>query len=640
MAKLKVLLIAPTYIDDPNTMYFPIGMAYLASYISSKDFYCDGLNMNNTGYQLGLVDLNKKLQETEFDVIGIGALTVAFAQIEKLVKYIRKLSNAKIIIGGGVTSCESELVMQEIKPDYMAISEAELIFEEILLHIYDPNKHSLPKGTWYCGEAGKIISNNESYAISDLDTLPFPNYKLMGIEGYINLQSDDSWDYHRTDMMVGKSVPISASRSCPFRCTFCHHAGMGTYRKHSIDYAINFIKKILEDHPLVTHIEIYDELFSANKKRVIEFCKLLKPLNITFFCQLRVDQIDENLLNCMKEAGCTEISFGIESGSQKVIDSMNKKITIEQTENALRLTRKAKILVQGNFLFGDPAETKDTIKESIEFQERNQLFFSDWSMVLPYPGTILHKIALEKGMIKDRVQFMKDIADTSKYLWNSPINLTQFDDDTYINIYSDLRQVNDMNHRKVRSKIINQKCLDDRHSSMLIECPNCSETNQYDKLPYPFNYNSTLELDRGSFFGFLGINLVCPDCRQKHHLISNDIPHVNKVFEKFNAKLENFTKFNDKDIVLMPAMDRHFHAVSEYLNINEIKPYAVLDSRDYRVDKEFFGKRIEKLSDENIKKIKDKKFIILPWVEYKQTYEQLLKNGVEKQNILMWNDYL
>jgi hypothetical protein len=415
---------------------------------------------------------------------------------------------------------------------------------------------------------------------------------------------------------------------------------MGTYRKHSVEYAVNFIKKMLSDYPVIKHVEIYDELFSSDKARVIQFCELIEPLNITFFCQLRVDQIDENMLNKMKKAGCTEISYGIESGSQLVIDSMQKKITVEQTENALELTKKAKITIQGNFLFGDPAETEETVKESIAFQERNKLYFNDWSMVIPYPGTVLHSIALSKGMIKDRVQFIKNVADTSKYLWNSPINLTLFDDDRYMSLYSDLRQLNDVNHRKIRSKIIDKKYLDKSNSSMIIQCPNCDMITNYDKLPYPLNSDLKLELDRGSFFGFLGINLVCPDCRQKHHLISKEIPHVSRVFSEFNKKLHEFILQNKNDIVLMPAMDRHFQAVLEYLDIGEIEPFAVLDSRDYRLDKEFFGKKIEKLNIENIKKLNDKKFIILPWVEYQQVYKKLIENGIKDENILIWNSYL
>ncbi|MBL1243437.1 MAG: B12-binding domain-containing radical SAM protein [Sulfurimonas sp.] len=517
MNQTKILLVAPTYIDKPNTMYFPIGMAYLASYMKSKNYYVDGLNLSNYGLDSGLKEIQKKLMSQEYNIIGIGALTVAFSQIERLVLSIREFTDAKIVFGGGVTSCESELVLETLKADYMVISEGELIFEELVAHIEDPISNKLPKGVW-SKKGKKVISNSESYAIDNLDDLPFPDYEIMGIKEFINLQPDIGWNLHNTDMSIGKYMPISASRSCPFKCTFCHHAGMGDYRKHSVSYAISFIKEMLKRYK-VTHFSIYDELFSMNKSRVMEFCDALKPLNITFMCQLRVDQIDIEMLKNMRDAGCVEISYGIESGSQKVIDSMHKKITVEQIENAVKLTREAKVGIQGNFLFGDPAETKETVQESLEFQKKNKLYFADWSMVIPYPGTVLHRLALSENLIKDRVEFIKVVADTSKYLWNNPINLTVFSDQEYIEEYTRLREQNDINHRKVLSEIIEAKRVNSKYSNLKIRCPNCSSLSQYEKLPFPLNSMKNLTEDRESFFGFLGMNIVCHHCRQKHHLL-------------------------------------------------------------------------------------------------------------------------
>lgn len=634
MKKLRVLLIAPTYVDAPNTMYFPIGMAYLASYISSKGYLVDGLNMSNYGLNKGLEKLKLKLESEQYDVIGIGALTVAFEQIEKLVVHLRTITDAKIVIGGGVTSCESELVIKEIKPDYMVISEGELIFEELLSHINNPNEYNLPKGAWSL-KGDEIVSNSDSYAIPELDELPFPDYELMGISEFMDLQTGSGWSYHKTDLVIGKYMPISASRSCPFKCTFCHHAGMGTYRKHSVKYAVDFIKKMTSKYN-VKHLSIYDELFSMDKKRVMEFCKELRPLDVTFMCQLRVDQVDKEMLQEMRKAGCIEISYGIESGSDLVIESMNKKIHVHQIENAIKLTREAKIGIQGNFLFGDPAETKETIEESIRFQEKNNLFFADWSMVIPYPGTVLHQKALDKGMISDRVQFIKDVADTSKYLWNKPINLTNFLDEEYLKIYAELRELNDINHRQVLSRVTKANIIDEKHSNIELECPTCNLATKYNNLPFPINTNNHLSEDRESFYGFLGMNIVCPECRSKHHLLPKNIEHTKSIFNIFDIVLSEFIASGD-EIVMMPAMDRYYNAVKEDTNLLSIKPIAVLDTREYRVGAEFHGQVVQKFNDENILKLKNKKFLILPWVEYESAYNILINNGIDRNNILSWN---
>lgn len=624
----KVLLIAPSYITEPNTMYFPIGISYLCSYLEKKGVVVDGFNMNNFGLEKGLDKLKEKISNNNYDVIGIGGLTIAFEQIDILVKELRKLTNAQIVLGGGITACESDIVIKEIKPNYMVISEAELIFEELLLHIS-------AQGVWKLDKNGDIVyKNSESYSVEKLDDLPFPNYEMMGIDKYIELQTGQEWRHHKTDPFIGKSIPISASRSCPFKCTFCYHAGMGKYRKHSVEYAIKFIKTLKEKYS-VSHYSIYDELFSLNKKRVLEFCEGIKNLNITFECQLRVDQIDLEMLLLMKEAGCTEISYGIESGSDKIIDSMQKKITTKQIENALNLTRKARIGIQGNFLYGDPLETEETIEESLNFQEKNKLYFNDWSMVIPYPGTVLHNLALSKDLIKNRLEFIKVVSNTSKYLWTSAINLTNFSNKEFLNNYSYLRELNDKNHRKILTKIKTSKIINKNSSYLEVECPNCNKETIYQNFPFPFN-SENIFTDKESFYGFLGINLVCPNCRQKHHLLPKDIPHISILFRNFENEFENFLSKNN-EIIVMPAIDRYFYSIKSDTQMLDINPFKVFDLRDYRINDIFLGKVVEKLNEKNLRNVKDKAFIIYPWVEANTAYNLLIKSGVPKEKILMWN---
>lgn len=635
MKSLKVLLIAPTYVDNPNTMYFPIGMAYLASYIRSRGHTVHGFNMNNVGRVEGEKYLRDLLSRERYDVIGLGALTIAFEQLEKLIRFLRPLSDAAIVLGGGITACESEIVLTELQPDYMVISEGEVIFEQLLDYIANPSGTPLPKGVWTRTPEG-IISGNEGDTIPNLDDLPFPDYELMGIGQFIELQTGQTWSHHKTDPFTGKYIPISASRSCPFKCTFCYHAGMGKYRLHSIPYTIAFIKKMKEAYG-VTHFSIYDELFSASISRVLEFCEAAKQLNITFVCQLRVDQVSAPMLRAMKEAGCTEISYGFESASDTVIESMQKKIFAHQIAEAVRLTREAKIGIQGNFLFGDPAETKETLQTTLDFQQQHRLYFADWSMVLPYPGTVLHAQALRKGMIRDRVRFIKDIADTSRYLWNSPVNLTVMSDEEYLQVYAQLRELNDINHRQALSRVVASRSLDGFHSAITVECPHCQTSTSYERFPYPLDARTEVSEDRSSFYGLLGINLICPECRDKHHLLSKAIPHVTPVFERFDAVLSELVRSHGDEIVVLPAMDRYFHALCEDTAILSVRPFAVLDTREHRIGKTFLDTTVQKFDDETVDSLADKRFLILPWVEAAEVYRRLIARGIPEERIVSWN---
>lgn len=136
--------------------------------------------------------------------------------------------------------------------------------------------------------------------------------------------------YHRTRLHRGHAVALAASRSCPFRCTFCYHAGMGAYRRHSIVGTVDGVQKLLEQFR-PKHVAIYDEPFSANRKRIYEFCDLIEERGLEFewFCQLRVDHVDVELLRRMRQAGCVQISYGFESGSDTILESMQKKIVAQ-----------------------------------------------------------------------------------------------------------------------------------------------------------------------------------------------------------------------------------------------------------------------------------------------------------------------
>jgi len=634
---MNVLLVAPTFTEEVNTMYFPIGMSYLASYIKAKGHSVDALNMNNYGLKHGLEILKEKLKNNNYDIIGIGAIIIAFERIEKLVEFVKKYSDAKIVLGGGVTSCETDIGIKTIKPDYMVVGEGERIFHELLEYIGNNDK-ALPKGVWVYENGDIVYASSESYTIEDLDSLPFPDYELLGIKKFLKIQTDAKYEHHAVDLKKSRSLPISASRSCPFKCTFCHHAGMASYRKHSVEYVMQFIKEMMSEYD-ISFISIYDELFSLNKQRVLDFCKELEKLKINFNCQLRVDQIDDEMLSAMKKAGCLEISFGIESGSQEVIDSMRKKTKVEQIKNALALTKKHKIGIQGNFLFGDPAETEETLQESIKFQEQNALFFQDWSMVIPYPGTDLHNLAISRGMIKDkdRVDFIRNVAETSRYLWNSPINLTNFSDKRYMEIYAYIRELNDINHRKVLTKINFSKRIDNYQSYLDVTCPNCKHRYEFLKFPLPLNDKIKINKDRESYYGFLGVNLVCPECRSKHHIIPKYFPHIKPLFDSFEKVFKKFIISSKNGVVVMPAVDRYFFAIKEDTKLFDIEVDAVLDSRIYRLEDSFLNKTTELLNKKNIKKYQDKNFIIYPWVEYQSAYSLLIENGIKSENILSWN---
>ncbi len=633
---MKILLVAPSYYPQVNTSYFPLGLAYVGAYAKGKGHQVDGLNLNHYPNHERYDLLVREIKKNNYDAVGITGLTVCFNEIEKLIKLIREtVPWMPIILGGGITSCEAELVMLTLKPDYMVIGEGEIIFANLLQAIAGTNPIDKLAGIWHWA-GGNPIYNGKGPVVADLNTLPEPDLDLMEIKKYLALQGEAQISYHLVRYDMGKSIPMLASRSCPFQCTFCHHAGMGKYKTHDINMVVSRIERYIKEYG-ISNVSIYDELFSADKRRLRYFCEILleKKLNIRWFCQLRVDQLDQESLFLMKRAGCNFISLGFESGSDTILRSMQKKIKVIDIANAVKMLRKAKIGFQANFLFGDPAETNETLQESLRFQQENELYFVDWSAVIPYAGTQIFDYAWRKGLIKDKLQFIRNQCDISDYLYRHQINMTSMSDVEFKDWYIKLREINDLNHRK-RSALVQGVVSSGKWQSRLaIECPSCGYLLKTD-FRYPLEAREDGNIYLDAPIGMLGVNFLCPNCCRKMHLQPKHIPHFRTFFKRFQEKAEQI-KLAKRDVVIIPAMDRYFSVFKEDILLNNLRIKAVLDSRKSRVGEKFLNRTVKLLDNNNIKKNKDAVFIVLPWVEYGKAVDALIDAGIDSQMILSWN---
>jgi transcription elongation factor Elf1 len=196
-------------------------------------------------------------------------------------------------------------------------------------------------------------------------------------------------------------------------CTFCYHSLGEKYRQRSVDKVIEEIKSAIEKWK-INGIDIYDDLLSLDKVRLLDFCTKIKkiiketPWEVKWTCQLSVISVNKELLIALKEAGCNVISFGFESYSPKVLKSMRKPITPGQINNAINLCREVNIGIQGNFIFGDTAETKETAEVTLDYWKKNGKGQILLGFIQPYPGSAIYKKCVEKGIIKDKLDFIKN----------------------------------------------------------------------------------------------------------------------------------------------------------------------------------------------------------------------------------------
>lgn len=226
---------------------------------------------------------------------------------------------------------------------------------------------------------GVVKSNADSKFMISWDELPLPAYDLLS-----KLKR-----YHINTPTRGSFSILYSSKGCPFRCTYCTVARtqVKTRNAESILEELELLRKVYN----VKMVSFFDETFTMDRSRVMVLCDRMRAsgLNIKWYCNTRVELLDEELLGLMYSSGCRGISFGIESGSQKILDNVEKGSTVKEAENAIMWAKAAGLKVFCSFIFGLPGETQETIMETRNFVNRTLPTAAQFNVAVPYPGTRL-----------------------------------------------------------------------------------------------------------------------------------------------------------------------------------------------------------------------------------------------------------
>jgi len=225
---------------------------------------------------------------------------------------------------------------------------------------------------------GRINRTAVRPIIEDLDKLPFPERDIPDLEGILNPRE-------------GKNVIIT-SRGCPGKCKFCAASALagGKYRMRSVDNIADEIADFKRNYKDLENIFFGDDTISADVSRLLDLCKMLKTEDVTWSAESRVDAMTKELAATLKNSGCLGIQFGVESGSQKLLDSMGKNITLEQIIHAVKCAVGAGLGVICSMMIGLPEDTEETIEQTLDFAERLQTEYKAGVVLastVPYPGT-------------------------------------------------------------------------------------------------------------------------------------------------------------------------------------------------------------------------------------------------------------
>jgi radical SAM superfamily enzyme YgiQ (UPF0313 family) len=331
------------------------------------------------------------------DLVGIGGLITEYDEVVRLVKVIKARSGIPVVLGGPLATTHSGEILVASGADFAVIGEGEKTIVELVMAIRTGDVHELIKGVVY-RDANGVVAHPPREPEKNLDSIPHPARWLLDMGRY----STHHFKTFGIKVPRMKSTTMISSLSCPYHCDFCFHGLHGyKWRARSPEDMVSEIKELGQNYG-IQGIVFNDDTFAVSKKRVLDFCALLKKElpDVSWYCNGRVNLMDEEMIQAMADCGCVGIAYGIESGNQAILDSVHKQITLEQVERITALTKKYGIHVTGYFMIGILGDTRETIQETLDFAEKLDLDFYGFGITSPIPGTEMYAQAVEKGLVE------------------------------------------------------------------------------------------------------------------------------------------------------------------------------------------------------------------------------------------------
>jgi anaerobic magnesium-protoporphyrin IX monomethyl ester cyclase len=396
MINMKILLVNPPYAYAYGKMktlipsYPPIGLAYLASVLKNHEVSILDMSVS----RMDKKKFKNYVKSGNFDVIMFTATTPTINTVGNLCKIVKECNeNITTIVGGSHPSALPERTLKENEAiDIIVIGEGEKTVEELVSHLSKNKKLNKVKGICYRKDS-KIVRTATRPFITELDSLPLPAHDMLDLDSYTY------W------CQQGKKFSaIVTSRGCPYNCTFCCRGAFGQlYRYRNTKSVIDEIKLLTELG--VDEIHIIDDNFTMIEKRSIKILDEIRSnfpkLHIAFINGVRIDRTNKNLLIKMKKTNVYYIGYGIESGNQRILDSIKKGITLSQAEKIVGLSKKIGIdFVACFFILGFPDETIKSIEDTIKFAKKIKPHFAKFSTLVPYPGTEVYEKLKREGRIE------------------------------------------------------------------------------------------------------------------------------------------------------------------------------------------------------------------------------------------------
>jgi len=447
---LKILIIIPSLRLNSPTKFLPVGVASVMTVLRQNGFDFDVLDIDINNYEDIYVE--NYINKNKYDVILTGCIVTHYKWVKWLTHTIRKAyPKTSIIVGNSVGGSCPEVFLRNSAANYVVIGEGEMTCLELLNNLKNGLSANTVKSIAYIDDSGRFIQTPKRPSCN-INKLPMVDWELLDVKKYLNTS-----DYAGAEGLVvdesnpPKVMPVSTARGCAFKCTFCHYVFWDDpYRFRKPDSILNEIKRNIDEYG-ANYINFWDDLSFAGLTQAERMVDAILESDIKFNwnAAIRVDLFGhprnsfkkrKEVAEKFKKAGCLNVGFSLESGNQKILDMMNKKIKPEYFKEQVKLMKDVGITCSTSVVFGYPIETKDTIKETLDLCYKVGVYPSI-GYLLPLPYTGMYQWAKDNGFIKCENQYLDSISERQDLC----LNLTKLNDNEIMHEIS--KGADDLNKR-------------------------------------------------------------------------------------------------------------------------------------------------------------------------------------------------
>ena len=387
---MKILLIRPN--SSIEAAPPPLGLLYLASFLRSRSSAYEVAVLDARQMDLGGQEITRRISAFGPDLVGITALHADSCGLHDVARIAKDCSERITVVAGGpYPSGDYQRVLQDRNVDYCVVGEGERSFLELLEAIRNKQVLTIKGVAWR--DRGSIAYLGAQAPIEDLDDIPLPAWDAIDLDAYFygaKRAVENPVQLHK------EAVPILTSRGCPFGCIYCHDIFGKRFRGRSARNIFSEIQLLVRTYG-VREIEIIDDTFNFDRKRLLEFCELMigsgSSMPICFSNGIRADLVDDELLEKLKAAGVYRINYGIETASPRMQGLIGKRLNLEYAAQMIEETVRQGMLCGAFFMLGFPGETEEEVLSTIDFAVRSPLHTAVFSIVTPFPGSRLHHCA-------------------------------------------------------------------------------------------------------------------------------------------------------------------------------------------------------------------------------------------------------